>query len=211
MKQKKDNNFGVPFSDLLLQFIAVFFMFMIPLVLLPHSEEKVKNNAQQLGVMCIELSWPSRDIDLDLWGHSPGDPTTVGYTNMHGQHLDLYRDVLGFNHNPTHQMLEVQCANQMTPGEWTFNVNYYSNHEKEFVNLAIDAPEKAIEATMVVRVNKEKKDGKIYQGKWKLTKEGEEKTMFDFVVDNNGNIIESSINSNDHPLKGGVKVTRDNP
>ena len=203
--------FGIILSDSLIAFLAITLTLFTLIMLMPH-EKKSTAGGTQLGIICVELSWPNdRDIDLDLWGHSPGDPGTVGYTRKNGPHLNLYRDVIGYSGNPTHQMIEVQCADQLVPGEWTFNVHYFSNHEAwvyEQHHVEANDPRMKVKATMVVRIRE--RDSGLYKNTFMttfdMTYEKQEKTLFDFVINSNGDIITDSVNSRDIPLKRGWKV-----
>lgn len=195
-------------ADTVISFLIVTIALFTLILMLPHAK-KAEQSVSNMGVICAELTWPDRDIDLDLWGHSPHDPYSVGYTNMHGVTLNLLRDVIGRSYNPTHQMMEIQCADQLTPGEWTFNVHYFANHEKELEGTLIDDPRKKVEATLVVRI---RNDGQTsgaatykdtFMTRLQFDREKEELTAVDFVVDENGSVIHSTINSLYKPVKQG--------
>ena len=137
--------------------------------------------------------------------HGPGDPETVGYTNMHGKTLHLLWDVVGTIGNPSHTMVEMMCADSLTPGEWIFNVHYFANHEEQYDKTPPDLPAKAVEATVTARFKLPESRGSYddFTSKFTFTREKQEKTMLRFVIDNNGRVVHSSINSNDVPLKRG--------
>jgi hypothetical protein len=191
-------------SDTFLSFLAVVLCIVVLLMLQDHAK-KHPPALNTTGALCVELTWPQRDVDLDLWGHSPGDPDTVGFSNMHGKDMNLLRDVIGFNGNPTHTMLEMICADRLVPGEWIFNVHYFANHEDELKGTPADDPRKAIKATMFVRVKNEntKADLDSFIGEYTLTYEKQEKTMFRFIVKEDGTIDHDTISSQDKPLKRG--------
>jgi hypothetical protein len=199
-KQNLDESlFGIAFSDTLLSMLGVIFLVFAFIIMIPHNPE----TPSMQGQLCVEISWDNgRDVDLDLWGKSPAEKVAVGYSNMHGENLDLFRDCLGFNSNPTHQNMELMCAQKIVPGEWTFNVSYYGDHA-----LPTGATDSPIDVTMVVRYKKVGVNSKssasliTKTATYHLTKSGQEKTMFDFVIDKNGDIIENSINSMQHLLR----------
>ena len=191
--------FGFAFSDTLINFIALLFMIFILTAIIPKHIDDNKERSIQIGKICAELSWDNeRDVDLDLWGQSPTDSQPVGYTNKNGENLDLYRDVLGFTYNPSHQNLEIMCAKEVVPGEWTFNVNYYKNHNDK------DPKNTEIEATMVITVRSlgmgKSVNTDLYSVKY-VIKENEEKTMFDFRIGEDGKLIPDSINTLFKPLR----------
>lgn len=195
MQRKNEALFAVVLADAMVA-MATFFAVCFIITSLQNISD---NGEIQLGSICAEISWPNdRDVDIDLWGHSPGDGNVVGFSNMHGRNLNLYRDVLGFNMNPSHIMMEIECSNEIIPGEWTFNVHYYSNHESSPPDLSVP-----VQMTIRLRSAKSGVRNQTFTGKYVLSKEGEEKTMFDFVIGSDGNLIESSINSRQKPLKAG--------
>lgn len=202
---ESESGFGIVLSDTLIQYLLIVMCLFTIILLQPHG--KKISDSHMLGAICVELSWPNeRDVDLDLWGHSPGSPNTVGYSNMHDEHLNLYRDVTGFNHNPTHNMIEVMCSDQIIPGEWTFNVHYFTNHES--TGSMPDDPRNAITATMMVTIhydNKSIQSNERFMGTFTLTKVTQEKTMFDFIIGSDGKLIKDSINSNDKNLTEGSR------
>lgn len=204
---EEEASFTLVLSDTAISFLIVTLALFTLIMLIPH-EKKVKPSLNTIGVMCVELSWPERDIDLDLWGHSPHDPNTVGYSNMHGINLNLIRDVVGFGGNPSHQMLEMQCADQLTPGEYIFNVHYFANHEDALASVTDPTdPRFSVKATMLVRIRKtdEKGDVDSFMTTYTLTRVKQEKTMLRFVVDKNGHVDHATINSEDVFLKQGWK------
>jgi hypothetical protein len=190
--------FGIAFADVLISFSAFLFMLFILFAILPHKkmDTEAVNDNDKLGKVCAELIWDNnRDVDLDLWGQSPVDKKPVGYSNMHGNGLDLYKDVTGFTNNLEHLNMEVMCANKTYPGEWTFNVSYFSDHGRLDPNNKPD-----INATLFVKIFKEG-SWKVLKSQHLFTYEKEEKTMFDFFIGENGLLEENSINSVDKPLR----------
>jgi hypothetical protein len=66
---------------------------------------------------------------------------------------------------------------------------YYSDHEIK-VNH-----DQAITANVFIRIRDNNNTEHIKKTKWTFKGEGEEKTLIDFTIDKNGDIIENSINS----------------
>lgn len=199
MKTKKSGLFGLVFGDTIVNVLAIFFLLFILVAIIPKHISDNKKAGPVLGTLCVELSWDNdRNVDLDLWGKSPTDETPVGYSNMHGLNLDLYRDVLGFLYNPSHQNLEVMCSKELVQGEWVFNVSYYKNHDDT------DPKNAAVEATMTITFNRNAMGGGVdkefYTTKYTVHI-AEEKTMFDFRLDKEGKIIAGSMNTLDQHLR----------
>jgi hypothetical protein len=186
--------FGIIMFDIQVTLSALFLSLFVLLSIIPHKE----GDNVEIGSVCAELYWDNnRDVDLDLWGLSPVDKNPVGYNNTHGQGLDLFRDVIGFQFNPEHVNMEVMCSNHLYPGEWTFDVFFFSDHED-----LKDGHDQAIKATMIVRVKT--KDNTYTLAPMKtsfvLHGENEEKTLFDFTIDKDNNVVQSSINSLDRNI-----------
>jgi hypothetical protein len=184
--------FGIVFADLLLSFIGMLIIILVLTMMLPKEDATNKKSDLYLGSVCAEISWPDdHDTDLDVWGQSPDDETPVGYSNLHGKNLSLFRDVLGWTYNPSHRNFEVMCADHIVAGEWTFNVSYFSDHENK---------KQPVEVTMTLSFKRPQSGNEFWHAKYTL-KEGEEKTMFNFRINENGQVIENSINSLNHPLR----------
>jgi hypothetical protein len=199
IREEDDSNnlFGIAFSDVLVSFISIFLVLFVLVAIQPRSE-KVNKDQDSLGSICAEITWPqSRRVDLDLWGASPLETFSVGYSNMHGENLDLYRDSLGTTIDDPN--IEVMCAKKIVPGEWTFNVNYFSDHES-------GTHDSNITIKMKLRVQPHGKEMEEFEAIYDNLANGEEKTMFDFRVDETGSIIKSSINSKFRHLRGIEKV-----
>jgi hypothetical protein len=197
---EEEAGYTITLADIFIAFFAITLCLFTLLLLEPHN----KNNPTSVstaGVMCVEMSWPERNIDLDLWSHAPGEAVTVGFTNLHSHILDLLRDVTGFAGNPNHIMLEMVCANQLKPGEWTFNMHYYGNHEDEFAGKPTDYPGKQVTVTMIARF----KGQRDFMTQYTTKNEGEEHTMLDFVIGESGMVVYDSINSRQVPLRSGWK------
>lgn len=185
--------FGVVLADVMLSLAAYIFIMFTLISLLPHKEG---DPSEMSGRLCVSIYWDNnRDVDLDLWGLGPHQTNAVGFTNTHESNMDLLRDVIGFSNNPEHINMEMLCAHSIIPGEYTFDVNYYSDHEAS--NKPDPNHDSGIDVKMIIRIKA--KDNKEYTKitTWHLSHEQEDKTMFDFIVDENGMIKENSINSTD--------------
>lgn len=208
--------FGVVLSDTLISVLGMMVILLVLMMVVPHATPK---DARVLGTLCAELSWPNdRDVDLDLWGKSPDDRGSVGFTNMHGKTLHLFRDILGFHLNPSHMMYEIQCANELVPGEWTFNAVYFKQHDNDDIS-ATNKPHPPvpmpIKARMTITFSQFANsagtsvnivpDKTIITKEFELETEGEEITVFDFVIDSDHHLIQNSVNTAYRPLRGSLR------
>lgn len=189
--------FGIILADVLITFCAFWMLQYFIVTLLPHEMSNQHKSDIALGNVCAEIDWDdNQNIDLDLWGKSPGDEWAVGYSDLHGANLSLYKDTLGWEFNPLHRNMEIMCGAEALPGEWTFNVSYFSDHD----NL-----KRLAKVTMILTIKKSNGDLKIISPVEYTLKEGQEKTMFNFRLDDSGELIEDSVNSMDHPLRHPLK------
>jgi len=196
--------FGWVFADALVSFLAIFIVLFTVLLASINAKKDDNMNSIAQGRVCAELYWDNnRDVDLDLWGKSPVDTLPVGYSHMHDMGLDLFRDVIGWINNPEHVNMEIMCANKKYKGEWTFNVHYFSDHKLIQVrdpktNIFVTDPnyDSSIKARMILRIydSTSGSGAKIYDTSVKLAGEGEQKTMFNFRLDEKGEVIEGSMN-----------------
>jgi hypothetical protein len=179
---------GIVLADTIVALFAFFFLLFILQALLPNMQNQEQISKSWVnGDLCATLNWSNdRNVDLDIWGNAPNETKPVGYSHMHGANLDLFRDVIGFTNNPAHINEEIMCARQVVPGEYTFNAHYFNNWEP--LNKT------SVQARITVTYHKEGEKDVILSGTFDLV-EGEEKTMIDFLVDENLNIVEKSINT----------------
>jgi hypothetical protein len=178
--------------DISIQFAAVMMAIFVVMSMLPQGPSDTNIIP---GRICAEIYWPNdRDVDLDLWGIAPTEKIPVRYSRMHGAGLDLFRDVTGFANNPEHTNMEVMCGNKIYPGEWTFDINYFSNHKATTVDHSTDP----IDATMILRIVYPDNFGRspvVLKTTWHFTHEKEDKTMFNFRIDDTGTFVDSSFNT----------------
>lgn len=157
------------------------------------KEEAKKEEVKSAGDMMVEIHWPGGiDIDIDLWGKSPDDERPVGYSNRAGKTFNLLRDDLGKTNDSTDRNFEMLYARGLPAGEYIINLHYFMNREPG------QAPEVPIDVVISTKATGEYKDTggmkQIITRKAVLRIQGEEITVVRFVIKEDGELDEQSIN-----------------
>jgi hypothetical protein len=141
----------------------------------------------------IEARWPDDlDTDVDLWVEAPGD-MPVGYSNKGGLIFNLLRDDLGHRADATEMNYEVSYSRGIPPGEYTVNLHLYRNA----------AQVSPIPVTVVASVKKTAQESarQLLATHLDLTREGQERTVFRFRIDDKGNLVPGSVTSLQRPIR----------
>ena len=191
-----DDQSNTVFRDVTLLALSGFVA--IVLLLLPWLNLKTKQELikEPVGSVIIELFWPKDiDADLDLWVKGPNDGP-VGYSKPSGVIFNLLRDDRGMTGDYTPLNYEISFTRGISPGEYQANVHLFkhdSNRSK------IQATVSASLVTPDREYRKQILEKSIY-----LIKEGKEKTVLRFKLDNNFKLISGSVNSLRKSLIGGM-------
>jgi len=170
----------------------------IVLLLLPWLNLKTKQELikEPVGSVIIELFWPKDiDADLDLWVKGPNDGV-VGYTNPSGLIFNLLRDDRGMTGDYTPLNYEISFTRGISPGEYQANVHLFKH----------DANKSKIQATISASLVTPDRDYRkqILEKSIYLSKQGKEKTVLRFKLDNNFKLVSGSVNSLRKSLIGGL-------
>ena len=170
----------------------------IVLLLLPWLNLKTKQELikEPVGSVIIELFWPKDiDADLDLWVKGPNDGA-VGYSNPSGLIFNLLRDDRGMTGDYTPLNYEISFTRGISPGEYQANVHLFKH----------DANRSKIQATISASLVTPDRDYRkqILEKSIYLTKQGKEKTVLRFKLDNNFKLVSGSVNSLRKSLIGGL-------
>ena len=173
-------------------FVAIVLL-LLPWLNLKTKQELIKEPA---GSVIIELFWPKDiDADLDLWVKGPNDGP-VGYSKPSGVIFNLLRDDRGMTGDYTPLNYEISFTRGISPGEYQANVHLF----KHDVNRSkIHATVSASLVTPDREYRKQILEKSIY-----LIKEGKEKTVLRFKLDNNFKLVSGSVNSLRKSLIGGL-------
>ena len=163
----------------------------------PKAQAAVTKDSEPPGNVMVEANWPpDQDADVDLWVQAPGD-VPVGYSNKGGAVFNLLRDDLGQQLDLSGLNYESSYARGIVPGEYTVNVHLYRN----LAGLAL------VPVTVVVSTKARSADPsrQVLMTKLELDHEGQERTVFRFKLDENGQVVAGSVNSLQRPLRSGTK------
>jgi hypothetical protein len=170
----------------------------IVLLLLPWLNLKTKSEVikEPVGSVIIELFWNDDiDADLDLWVKGPNDGP-VGYSKPSGLVFNLLRDDRGLTGDYTPLNYEISFTRGIVAGEYQANVHLFRNNKSKSKIQAM------ISASLVTPDRNYRKQ--ILEKTVLLSKEGKEKTVLRFKLDNNFKLVSGSVNSLRKSLIGGI-------
>jgi hypothetical protein len=172
------------------------FMLYALLAISPQKKEEAKKEeAKSFGDMTVLISWPDKlDIDIDLWMLCASDERPVGYSNRAGIICNLQRDDLGKPNDSTDLNFEMVSTRGLPPGEYIVNIHYYKNHEPG--DQAPEVPVKVVISTRATGAEKETGGMReiITRPRAVLRVEGEEITVARFVIKEDGELDQESVN-----------------
>lgn len=183
-----DDPGGTVFRDVVM--LALVGFVAIVIMLLPHLNPpgaKTADNMSPPGNVIVEVRWPDDiDADVDLWVQAPGD-VPVGYSNKGGALFNLLRDDLGNRVDVTGLNYETSYSRGIQPGEYTVNLHLYRNPSGVF----------PVPVTVVTSVKRDVKDTarQLLASDVRLTREGEEVTVYRFELSENGDLVAGSVHS----------------
>ena len=189
-----DDDSQVVFRDVLLLLLAGFVVML--LVLLPFVNPEGKDavaDEDPPGNISVEASWDDEaDVDVDLWVKAPGD-VPVGYPKKGGAVFNLLRDDLGATADASGENYEVAYARGLVSGLYTVNVHLFRDKEN---SLPLDT-------TVVVstRTNPHSGMKQILLSEVALERVGQEITVFNFRLDEDGSLVPGSVNGSPRNLR----------
>lgn len=191
----KDDS-GTIFLDVILLALAGFVC--IAILLFPHINPKtpkiVAEGRSAEDSVIVEISWDdAQDADIDLWVRAPSD-IAVGYSNKGGLFCNLLRDDLGSFADPlaiNHE--ETVCRSLIPDSRYTINAHAFG-------------AKSAVTWPIVVRARVQvKRPGtrlfEIFYTQGNLYHVGEEITLANFILDENGYPKPGSIDTVFEPLR----------
>ena len=189
----------IVFRDLILLMLTGFVTVAVLMLahVKPKAQAAVTKDSEPPGNVMVEANWPpDQDADVDLWVQAPGD-VPVGYSNKGGAVFNLLRDDLGQQLDLSGLNYESSYARGIVPGEYTVNVHLYRNR----AGVAL------VPVTVVVSTKARSADPsrQVLMTKLELDHEGQERTVFRFKLDENGQVVAGSVNSLQRPLRSGTK------
>lgn len=205
-------------TDMTMSMLGVFVILLVGLIFwLNPVGEAQKKDIEPPGRIIVEIRWPDGlDIDIDTWGLAPGEPSPVGYSNMNGIVLNLLRDDLGNhadasrkngrilspeNSGRAHTLESLNHENMFTrgatSGHYRFTVHLFADRDKTLQCIPVD---------FQVSMRNPTGEGKsqliiIESNTVELCKVGEEVSLINFEIDQDGNLVPDSKNYIYEPLR----------
>jgi hypothetical protein len=197
--EHEQDDAGVVFRDLLTLALCGFIVCVV--LMLPHvnpaQASRTADGASAPGNVLIEATGPPElDTDVDLWVQAPGD-VPVGYSNKGGALFNLLRDDLGRKLDVSGLNYESAYSRGILAGEYTVNLHLYRN-----LSQTLPIPARVI---VSVRGDPSAPTHQILTSDVKLTREGQELTVFRFKLAADGQLEANSVNALQKPLRSGVK------
>jgi hypothetical protein len=175
----------------------------VVMIVLAHVRPEAQASASQEshtmpGSVMIEAHWQGDlDADVDLWVQGPGD-VPVGYSNKGGGLFNLLRDDLGQQMDLSEQNYEVSYSRGLLPGEYTVNLHLYRNR-----STLQSIPVKVVTS---VKKGPNKVSNQVLVSDTKMDREGQERTVFRFRLDEDGGLVQDSVTTLFRPLRSGTKT-----
>mgnify|MGYP000020591829 FL=1 len=191
----EDPDGAIVFRDLITLALAGFVVCVI--LILPHINPAKAvprpDGLEPPGNVVVELRWPDPiDADVDLWVQGPGD-VPVGYSNKGGRLFNLLRDDLGHRGDVSGLNYEVAYSRGIVSGEYVVNVHLYRNNGQSL----------PIPVTVVASVKPSVRESarQLLARTVELGREGEERTVFRFRLDERGGLVAGSVHDLEVPLR----------
>lgn len=200
MSAPNDEVNGIAFRDVLMNALLGMAATLVIILAASQIKAQMEASAEPPGNLTVYAAWPEGDTDVDLWVTGPAEPVPVGYSNKGGVLWNLLRDDLGTMPDATPMNFENAYTRGVVPGEYTINLHCFR------------CPTLPVMVDVIVSVI-EMKPGKsssktLLTSKVELGRQGQEKTVATFHMDDHGNIDRSTLNNVHVPLRSAKKLTR---
>lgn len=176
----------------LIAFVAMLII-VIPFLADPKEKEELETLAP--GNLMAEIVWDNNlNDDIDLWVFGPGEVGPVGYSNKSGLVWNLLRDDIGSGNDLTNLNYENSYSRGLAEGWYRFNVHWY-NSPSGVVEIKVN---------MVISIKKPNEATKQLMAREViLTRTGKEVTVFNFYLNKEFNVEETTIDFDFECLKCG--------
>ncbi len=145
------------------------------------------------GDIAVEAVWPKEmDVDVDLWVKAPADQMAVGYSRRADVQSSYVRDDVGHRGDPSDLNYETSFIRGLVPGRYIVNLHLYSAR-----GIAV-VPVKVV-AYFVFAAGRG--GTTIARREVILTENGQERTAFSFVLDQDGRLEADSVSEANIPLR----------
>ena len=206
-------------NDLLFNLLIGFvFLFVVAFLLINPPTKK--SDAPKKAEYLIVIEWDKdANDDVDLWVKDPTG-VIVSFTNKMGGLLNLEKDDLGWQNDKWIQPngseviipinREVITIRGIVPGEYKVAAHVYSKKIMYSINtsngkyIKTEIEDSGYVTATLIRINPY---GEVYKTRKIYTQKGQVLSMFNFILDANGDVTSLDERSNSIVTRGGRTVT----
>ena len=206
-------------NDLLFNLLIGFvFLFVVAFLLINPPTKK--SDAPKKAEYLIVIEWDKdANHDVDLWVKDPTG-VVVSFTNKMGGLLNLEKDDLGWQNDKWIQPngseviipinREVITIRGIVPGEYKVAAHVYSKKIMYSINtsngkyIKTEIEDSGYVTATLIRINPY---GEVYKTRKIYTQKGQVLSMFNFILDSNGDVTSLDERSNSIVTRGGRTVT----
>ena len=206
-------------NDLLFNLLIGFvFLFVVAFLLINPPTKK--SDAPKKAEYLIVIEWDKdANHDVDLWVKDPTG-VVVSFTNKMGGLLNLEKDDLGWQNDKWIQPngseviipinREVITIRGIVPGEYKVAAHVYSKKIMYSINtsngkyIKTEIEDSGYVTATLIRINPY---GEVYKTRKIYTQKGQVLSMFNFILDANGDVTSLDERSNSIVTRGGRTLT----
>jgi hypothetical protein len=210
-------------NDLLFNLLIGFvFLFVVAFLLINPPTKK--SDAPKKAEYLIVIEWDKdANHDVDLWVKDPTG-VVVSFTNKMGGLLNLEKDDLGWQNDKWIQPngseviipinREVITIRGIVPGEYKVAAHVYSKKIMYSINtsngkyIKKEIEDSGYVTATLIRINPY---GEVYKTRKIYTQKGQVLSMFNFILDANGDVTSLDERSNSIVTRGGRTLTGSGP
>jgi hypothetical protein len=210
-------------NDLLFNLLIGFvFLFVVAFLLINPPTKK--SDAPKKAEYLIVIEWDKdANHDVDLWVKDPTG-VVVSFTNKMGGLLNLEKDDLGWQNDKWIQPngseviipinREVITIRGIVPGEYKVAAHVYSKKIMYSINtsngkyIKTEIEDSGYVTATLIRINPY---GEVYKTRKIYTQKGQVLSMFNFILDANGDVTSLDERSNSIVTRGGRTLTGSGP
>ena len=210
-------------NDLLFNLLIGFvFLFVVAFLLINPPTKKY--DAPKKAEYLIVIEWDKdANHDVDLWVKDPTG-VVVSFTNKMGGLLNLEKDDLGWQNDKWIQPngseviipinREVITIRGIVPGEYKVAAHVYSKKIMYSINtsngkyIKTEIEDSGYVTATLIRINPY---GEVYKTRKIYTQKGQVLSMFNFILDANGDVTSLDERSNSIVTRGGRTLTGSGP
>ena len=210
-------------NDLLFNLLIGFvFLFVVAFLLINPPTKK--SDAPKKAEYLIVIEWDKdANDDVDLWVKDPTG-VVVSFTNKMGGLLNLEKDDLGWQNDKWMQPngneviipinREVITIRGIVPGEYQVAAHIYSKKVMYSIDtsngkyIKTEIEDSGYVTATLIRINPY---GEVYKTRKIYTQKGQVLSMFNFILDANGDVTSLDERSNSIVTRGGRTLTGSGP